>query len=194
MDKEFYIPKPEELAAQSTKNHQGRGEEALSPEEAKRVIEILKGDSDQCYKHYEELMNTTAEGETIDENRKGIARELARMNLPINIYTQWYWKIDLHNLMHFLMLRADSHAQYEIRVFAEAMLDVVKRWVPVTYNAFLDHRANATTISGKGMEVVKRMIRGETVSQEDSGMSKREYTELMSKLEEEKSRILLPSG
>jgi thymidylate synthase (FAD) len=185
MDKEFYIPKPEELAAQSTKNHQGRGEESLSAEETARVIEILKGDSDQCYKHYEELMNTTADGEIIDPERKGIARELARMNLPINIYTQWYWKIDLHNLMHFLLLRADSHAQYEIRVFAQAMLDVVKSWVPTTYAAFMDHRVNATAISGKGMEVVKRMIKGEKVTQESSGMSKREWTELMAELEQD---------
>lgn len=183
LDKEFYIPKPEELAAQSVKNHQGRGEEALSEEEALRVIEILKGDSDQCYAHYEELMNTSASGETIDPSRKGIARELARMNLPINIYTQWYWKIDLHNLMHFLFLRADSHAQYEIRVFAEAMLDVVKKWVPITYNAFMDHRVNSASISGKGMEVVRKMIKGEKVTQENSGMSKREWTELMAELE-----------
>lgn len=179
MDNEFYIPKIEDLAAQSTKNHQGRGEEALSKQEAARVIEILKGDSEQCYKHYEELMNTSADGTVINPDNKGIARELARMNLPINIYTQWYWKIDLHNLMHFLFLRADPHAQYEIRVFAQAMLDVVKAWVPVTYNAFIDHRVNATTISGKGMDVVKRMLNGENVVQEDSGMSKREWTELL---------------
>ena len=182
LDNEFYIPSPEQLAAQSTKNHQGRGEEALSNEEAQRVIEILKGDSEQCYKHYEELMNCTAEGNTIDHDKKGIARELARMNLPINIYTQWYWKIDLHNLMHFLFLRADIHAQYEIRVFAQAMLDIVKRWVPITYNAFIDHRVNATEISGKGMEVVKAMINGDFTDQQSSGMSKREWSELMEKL------------
>lgn len=183
LDKEFYIPKPEELAAQSSKNHQGRGEEALSEEEAARVIEILKGDADQCYAHYEELMNTYANGQTIDDNKKGIARELARMNLPINVYTQWYWKIDLHNLMHFLFLRADSHAQYEIRVFAQAMLDVVKKWVPITYDAFMDHRVNSVSISGKGIDVVKRMLKGEDVNQESSGMSKREWTELMAELE-----------
>jgi len=183
LEKEFYIPKPEELAAQSTKNHQGRSDEPLSEEEAARVVEILRGDSEQCYAHYEELMNTTANGDTIDENKKGIARELARMNLPINIYTQWYWKIDLHNLMHFLFLRADPHAQYEIRVFAEAMLDLVKRWVPNTYNAFIDHRVNATSISGKGMEVVKKLIKGENITQEESGMSKREWSELMAELD-----------
>lgn len=182
MDNEFYIPTPEALAAQSTKNHQGRGEEALSPEEAARVIEILKNDSQTCYGHYEELMNANSNGEVIDPSRKGIARELARMNLPINIYTQWYWKIDLHNLMHFLHLRADSHAQYEIRVFAQAMLDVVERWVPIAYNAFVDHRVNGVTISGKGMEVLKKKLKGEEVAQEESGMSKREWAELWEKL------------
>ena len=127
-------------------------------------------------------MNTKADGETIDPDKKGIARELARMNLPINVYTQWYWKIDLHNLMHFLYLRADSHAQYEIRVFAQTMLDIVKKWVPITYNAFMDHRANATEISGKALNVVKSLINGQEISQEESGMSKREWTELMTKL------------
>lgn len=183
LDKEFYIPEVHQLAAQSVKNHQGRGEEALSEEEAARVVEILKGDADHCYSHYEELMNCTADGETIDENKKGIARELARMNLPINIYTQWYWKIDLHNLMHFLFLRADPHAQYEIRVFAEAMLELVKRWVPITYDAFIDHRVNATAISGKGTDVIKKMLKGDKISQENSGMSKREWNELMESLE-----------
>jgi len=183
MDNEFYIPSPETLAAQSTKNHQGRGDEALSAEETARVLEIFKGDSETCYKHYEELMNANANGEVLDPNRKGIARELARMNLPINIYTQWYWKIDLHNLLHFLHLRADSHAQYEIRVFAQAMMDIVKAWVPIAHNAFVDHRVNAVTISGKGMEVLKKKLSGEEVTQENSGMSKREWLELMEKLD-----------
>jgi thymidylate synthase (FAD) len=182
LDKEFYIPNPEQLAAQSTINHQGRGEEKLTEEESRRVIEILKHDSEQCYSHYEELMNCRADGEVIDSNRKGIARELARINLPINIYTQWYWKIDLHNLMHFLFLRADSHAQYEIRIFAQTMLDIVKKWVPITYEAFMDHRVNATEISGKGLEVIKSMIDGKNIDQESSGMSQREWTELMAKL------------
>lgn len=189
LEKEFYIPSVEELAAQSSKNHQGRSDERLSDAEAARVIEILKGDADQCYQHYEELMNCSAEGNILDENRKGIARELARMNLPINIYTQWYWKIDLHNLMHFLHLRADAHAQYEIRVFAKAMLDVVQKWVPITYAAFMDHRAGATEISSKGMAVVKRMLNGENPAFENSGMSKREWDELMEKLEVKESAI-----
>lgn len=182
MDNEFYIPKPEELAAQSTKNHQGRSDEKLSDDEIARVIEILKGDSEQCYKHYQELMNADENGQILDENRKGIARELARMNLPINIYTQWYWKIDLHNLLHFLALRADSHAQYEIRVYAEAMLDVVKQWVPVAYGAFMDYRANATSVSQQGMTIIRRMLNGEEVTQESSGLGKREWDELIAEL------------
>ena len=185
LDKEFYIPEVEQLAAQSSKNHQGRGEENLSQEEAQRVIEILRGDADQCYEHYQELMNENAAGETLNPNRKGIARELARMNLPVNIYTQWYWKIDLHNLMHFLHLRADDHAQYEIRVFAQAMLDVMKRWVPITYDAFMDHRVNAVQVSGKGLRALKEMLKGKQIAPEESGMSKREWNELMATLEVE---------
>jgi thymidylate synthase (FAD) len=130
-------------------------------------------------------MNSTESGEVLDESREGNARELARMNLPINVYTQWYWKIDLHNLLHFLRLRADEHAQYEIRVFAQAMLDIVKRWVPVTYDAFMDHRVNATAISGKGTDVVKRLLKGQDVTHQESGMSKREWNELMISLERE---------
>lgn len=183
MDNEFYIPTTEQLAAQSTKNHQGRGEESLSDEEAKRVIEILQNDSEQSYAHYQELMNVDSNGDVIDQNKKGIARELARMNLPINIYTQWYWKIDLHNLMHFLYLRADSHAQYEIREYANAMLDIVKKWVPVTYKAFNDYRVNANEISEQGMNVIRSLLRGEKISQENSGLNKREWAELMNNLE-----------
>lgn len=183
LDREFYIPSIENLAAQSVKNHQGRSDEALSTSEAKRVVEILQGDADNCYNHYQELMNVDDEGKIIDENRKGIARELARMNLPINIYTQWYWKIDLHNLLHFLHLRADSHAQYEIRVFAEKMLDIVKQWVPITYQAFMDYRVNSENISSVGLDIIKKMINGQKVSQEDSGLSKREWQELMISLD-----------
>ncbi len=183
LDKEFYIPTPEQLAPQSKKNHQGRAEgEPLSPEESARVLEILKGDADQCYSHYEELMNSDKEGKPLDDSRQGIARELARMNLPMNIYTQWYWKIDLHNLMHFLMLRADTHAQYEIRAYAEAMLDVTRRWVPFACEAFVDHRLRGIHLSGKGMEVMKRLLGGEAVTLETSGMSKREWDELREKL------------
>lgn len=183
LDREFYIPSVETLASQSFKNHQGRSDEALSDEEAKRVIQILKGDSDNCYNHYQELMNVDDKGEIIDANRKGIARELARMNLPINIYTQWYWKIDLHNLLHFLHLRADSHAQYEIRVFAEKMLDIVKKWVPITYQAFMDYTVNSQNLSAKSLEVVKNLIKGKEVNLDTSGLTNREWQELMNFLD-----------
>ncbi|PZP86387.1 MAG: FAD-dependent thymidylate synthase [Azospirillum brasilense] len=183
MDKEFYIPTPEMLSPQSKKNHQGRAEgTALSPEESARVLEILKGDSERVYGHYEELMNATNDGNVIDVERSGIARELARMNLTMNYYTQWYWKIDLHNLMHFLMLRADSHAQYEIRAYADAMIDVVKKWVPFAHEAFEEHRLHGTRLSRSGMGVVKRMIAGEKVTQETSGLTKREWDELQTSL------------
>lgn len=182
LDKEFYIPDLTQLAPQSKQNHQGRSTEALSGAEAARVLEILKSDSLQCYDHYEELMNCDAAGNVLDEGKTGIARELARMNLTMNYYTQWYWKIDLHNLMHFLMLRADPHAQYEIRVYAEAMLDVVKQWVPFAYEAFEEHRLHGSRLSRSGLAVVKRMIAGEKVTQETSGLTKREWAELQTTL------------
>lgn len=178
MDKEFYMPQAEHLAAQSVSNRQGRGD-VLEGTEAARALEILKADAVNAYQHYEELMNCTEEGVVLDEKKQGLARELARMNLPVNFYTQWYWKVDLHNLMHFLALRADPHAQYEIRVYAEAMIDILKKWLPLTYEAFQDYRMGAAEISAKGLDIIRRMIKGEKVSLEDSGLSKREWEELM---------------
>lgn len=176
MDKEFYIPQPEHLAAQSQTNRQGRGE-VLEGEQAKRVLEILKADSVNAYAHYEEMMNCDEEGNVFNPEKSGLARELARMNLPVNFYTQWYWKIDLHNLMHFLSLRADSHAQFEIRAYANVMLDVLKAWLPITYQAFMDYNMGGANISAKGLEAIRRMIAGEKVTQETSGMSKGEWRE-----------------
>lgn len=183
MDKEFYVPATEQLASQSRLNHQGRGD-VLEGEEAQRVLQLLKQDSMQAYGHYEEMLNLDADGKVLDESKSGLARELARMNLSLNFYTQWYWKIDLHNLLHFLALRADSHAQYEIRVYAEAMLDVLKAWVPITYAAFMDYRVGGANLSAKGLAIVKLLIAGEKVSQEQSGMSKGEWRELMAVLEQ----------
>ncbi len=178
MDKEFYMPKQEHLAAQSTQNHQGRGD-VLTGTEAERALEILKNDAVNAYGHYEELLNGNEDGDVFDENKQGLARELARMNLPVNYYTQWYWKIDLHNLMHFLALRADAHAQYEIRVYAEVMLDLFQKWLPITYKAFMDYRVGGAEISAKGLDIIRRMIAGEKVTQETSSMSKGEWRELM---------------
>ena len=168
LDREFYIPDPSHLAAQSRSNAQGRGD-PLSGPEAARVLALLRDDAARAYDHYEAMLST--------ENQQGLARELARMNLPANIYTQWYWKIDLHNLFHFLRLRADPHAQYEIRAYAEALCDVVRDWVPAAWDAFEDYRLNAVQFSGKGMQALRRMLRGETVTREDVGMSSGEWRE-----------------
>ncbi|MGV6811611.1 MAG: FAD-dependent thymidylate synthase [Brevirhabdus sp.] len=168
LDREFYIPAPEQLAAQSVINNQGRGE-ALSGGEAARVLEYLKNDAARCYDHYEEMIG--------QEDQQGLARELARMNLPANIYTQWYWKVDLHNLLHFLRLRADAHAQYEIRVYAEEICKLVADWVPATYGAFEDYRMGGANLSGKALACIRAMLKGEEVTQESSGMSKGEWRE-----------------
>jgi thymidylate synthase (FAD) len=188
LDNEFYVPAPEHLAAQSTANRQGRGA-VLQGAEAERVLGLLREDSARNYDHYVEMLNEGEDGSLLDEGRAGLARELARMNLSLNFYTQWYWKVDLHNLLHFLSLRADAHAQYEIRAYAEAMLEVVKRWVPITYEAFLQHRLHAVTLSAAALAVVKRLIAGEPVTAETSGLGKREWRELMAVLAREYARV-----
>jgi len=174
LDREFYIPEPDALAAQSAVNNQGRGE-ALSGREAERVLEYLKGDAARCYDHYEEMI--------ADEGQQGLARELARMNLPANIYTQWYWKVDLHNLLHFLRLRADAHAQYEIRVYADEICKLVADWVPAAYSAFEDYRMGGANLSAKALECIRQMLKGEEVTQESSGMSKGEWREFRALLD-----------
>jgi len=178
LDKEFYIPAKEQLSAQATNNRQGRGE-LITGQQADEVLKILKDDAVRTYENYEKMLNERFDGTIIDEKKSGLARELARMNLTLNSYTQWYWKTDLLNLMNFLFLRGDSHAQYEIRVYAEKMLDTVKKWVPITHAAFLDYRVGAAHLSSKGLKIVKSMINGNKVSYEDSGLSKREWNELM---------------
>jgi len=181
LDKEYYVPAPEYLATQSSANRQGRGE-LLSGAEAERVLTILREDAERCYGHYEEMLNEDRGDGRPDPERDGLARELARMNLTLATYTQWYWKIDLHNLLHFLSLRADDHAQHEIRVYADAMLETVRRWVPLTHSAFLDYRLGAVSLSANGLAVVRRLIDGETVEQPGSGLSPREWRELMAAL------------
>ena len=182
LDKEFYLPAKEQLAAQSQSNRQGRGD-VLQGKQAEDVLNILKDDATRTYDNYEKLLNERFDGTKIDENKVGLARELARMNLTLNTYTQWYWKTDLLNLLNFLFLRADNHAQYEIRVYADKMLETVKKWVPITYQAFMDYRIGAAEISSKGLKVIKSMISGKNVGQEESGLSKREWNELMEKLD-----------
>jgi len=182
LDNEFYIPAPEHLAAQAVTNRQGRGA-VIAGEKARRVLDLLREDSERAYAGYAELLNEDEAGAPIDPKWPGLARELARMNLSLNFYTQWYWKIDLYNLMHFLALRADAHAQYEIRAYAEAMLGTMQRWVPLAHAAFLEYRMNGASISATGLQVIRRMLTGEQVEQKDGGLSPREWRELMAVLD-----------
>ena len=175
LDREFYIPEPDALAAQSVVNNQGRGE-ALSGAEAERVLRYLRDDAARCYDHYEEMISS--------DDQQGLARELARMNLPANIYTQWYWKVDLHNLLHFLRLRADAHAQYEIRVYADEICKIVADWVPFAFSAFEDYRMGGATLSSKALDCVRRLIKGEDVTQASSGMSAGEWREFRNVLDQ----------
>ena len=170
LDEEFYLPDPAHLAVQATNNKQGRGE-ALDAGAAAAVLDLLKREALGAYGAYEALR----EGH-------GLARELARMALPVSWYTQWYWKIDLHNLLHFLALRQDAHAQYEIRAYADVIGEIVAAWVPHSHAAFVDYRQQAFTLSRPALDVVRRLLRGEAVTQPDSGLSKREWEELAAAL------------
>ncbi len=178
MDKEFYVPSRENLAAQSTNNRQGRGA-LINGIQADNILKILKEDAERNYQHYEEMLNEKYDGTIIDDKKQGLARELARMNLTLNSYTQWYWKTDLLNLLNFLALRADSHAQFEIREYADVMMNTVKKWVPISYDAFIDYRVGGMELSAKGKIVIQKMIKGEKCDIESSGLSKREWNELM---------------
>ncbi|WP_353275917.1 FAD-dependent thymidylate synthase [Wolbachia endosymbiont (group A) of Pipizella viduata] len=172
LDNEFYIPKPEQIAKQSDNNKQGSGE-AFDPDTSKEIIDSLTNDSNLVYSHYEKFIE------------QGLAREIARTNLTLNYYTQFYWKIDLHNLLHFLKLRADKHAQYEIRVYAEVMLDIIKKWVPLAYNAFVEYCLESACISRTGLEIIRKLIKRENVTREESNIGKREWDELMSILDKQ---------
>jgi thymidylate synthase (FAD) len=154
----------------------------IEGEAARRVLDLLRADAERAYAGYAELLNEDETGAPRDPSWPGLARELARMNLSLNFYTQWYWKTDLHNLLHFLSLRADPHAQYEIRAYADTMLETVKRWTPTAYAAFLEYRMNAALISATGLAVIRRLLAGEPVDQPSSGLSAREWRELMALL------------
>lgn len=182
LDREFYIPAAEQLADQSRINRQGRGSR-ITATQSEAVLKLLRADAEHCYRHYVEMLNEDDDGKPIDPDRPALARELARINLTLNTYTQWYWKIDAHNLMHFLQLRADLHAQYEIRVYADVMLQIFQRWMPHTYLAFLEYRMNGVQISATELKVIQKMLAGESVKQEVSGLTKREWRELIEKLQ-----------
>lgn len=181
LDKEFYIPAPEQLAVQSASNRQGRGN-ILAPDENARVIALLKADAEHVYKSYTDMLNQDENGEPLDPSKDGLARELARMNLTLNYYTQWYWKIDLHNLFHFVRLRADSHAQYEIRVYADVLLDILQKWVPTAFAAFKEYRLGGVQLSATAWQIIKKQLAGETITEATSGLGKREWSELQALL------------
>lgn len=180
LDREFYIPNAEQIAPQSSINRQGRAS-AVEADAADAVRALLREEADRSYENYIWMLNE--EGDAHDPARPGVARELARIGLSLNTYTQWYWKVDLHNLLRFLRLRADPHAQYEIRVYADVILDIIQRWVPITHEAFLEYQMNAFSLSAKGLDLVRRALAGEQLSFEKSGLSRREWDELDAKLE-----------
>lgn len=167
MEKEYYIPEAEHIAIQSTDNKQGRSEK-LPDAKAKAIQQKMKTHTEDSFAYYNALL----------EGDDAIARELARTVLPVNVYTQLYWKIDVHNLLHFLSLRAHPHAQYEIRVYAEAMLAILKQWMPLTHEAFIDYTMQAKVLSRMAIDVLNRRLQGEPVTQETSNLSKREWQEL----------------
>lgn len=177
LDGEFYIPSPDQLAAQSATNRQGR-DAVLSGSEAHEVLRLLRDDAARSYEHYGWMLNDGTAGQAIDEDRLGLARELARIGLSLSTYTQWYWKTDLHNLLRFLRLRADSHAQFEIRAYAEAMMDIVRQWTPLSHAAFMEHQMNAVTFSASAVAAIRRMLSGESVDAKNSGLPRREWDDL----------------
>ena len=181
LDKEFYIPEEKNLAVQSKLNKQGRGD-ILSPKDSEEALFLLKRDAEKSYETYEYLLNENPEGDIVDKNRDGLSRELARINLTLNTYTQWYWKTNLHNLMNFIFLRADSHAQYEIRVYADIIYKIMESWVPITAEAFKSYRSGSVELSAEAMQVVRNMLDGQQVDQKTSGLSIREWTELLNHL------------
>ena len=183
LDKEFYVPAADQLAVQSSINNQGRGE-AINRNDAEKILDLMKSDAAQAFNSYEQLINSDADGKPVDAERPALARELARIGLPLSTYTQWYWKTDLHNLFHFMALRADSHAQYEIRVYADVIRDIANRWVPLASKAFEDYRLHGVELSSDAIEVVRRRLRGENVERETTGLSLREWRELQDLLGE----------
>jgi thymidylate synthase (FAD) len=182
MDPEFYVPGAEQLGAQSASNRQGRGE-AVSPARAEEVRTLLRTRAEQAYAEYEAMLGGSDAAATTGEQREatgaaeGIARELARIHLPVSGYTQWYWKIDLHNLLRFIALRADAHAQYEIQVYAQALADLTRRWVPDVYEAFVDYQMEGASLSRMEIAALRALLAGETPDLAALGMSAREQAE-----------------
>lgn len=154
MKDEFYVPAPEHIRPQSESNKQGRSDERFSPEVEQQVIDLFREEQAEIYKNYNRLLDLN------------VARELARNNLPLSLYTEWYWQIDLHNLFHFLRLRLDPHAQYEIRAYAEAMAQCAKAVAPIAYEAFEEHILGSVTFSKAESEALAALLGGRPVQLE----------------------------
>ena len=182
LDDDLYVPEAGAVGVQSQDNRQGRGA-SFSAEEAEEVRQTIQTTGQEAFRAYHAMLNDDGTGQPVVEGKAGVARELARVVLPLSAYTQWYWKIDLHNLLHFVALRQDSHAQAEIRAYADVLADIIRRWVPATFEAFTDYRVNALELSGPAREILKRMLAGEKVTAETSGLSGREWRELMQSLD-----------
>jgi thymidylate synthase (FAD) len=163
LDQEFYLPPVEAIARQSTDNKQGRAE-VLPLEQARAVRALLERDALAGWETYRQLLSD-----------HDLARELARVGLGLHTYTQWYWKVDLHNLLHFLALRLDPHAQMEIRAYAEVIGQMVADWVPWTWEAFQDFRLNAVTLSKGEVAVLRDLLAGRAPDLESAGLSQREW-------------------
>jgi len=176
LEDEFYIPKIANLAEQSSSNKQGRGKK-INEDLAAKIIKILKDDSTRCYNNYLWMLNEN-NTKGYDETRDSLSRELARINLTLNTYTEWYWKIDLHNFMHFLSLRADHHSQFEIRAYADVLIKILKKWVPITYKAFCSYMLNSAELSQEALQVIKELIKGKKVNKDSTGLTNREWEEL----------------
>jgi thymidylate synthase (FAD) len=170
LDEQAYLPASEAVQAQSVSNRQGRGE-VLADTHAAEVIGVMEANARRSYQDYLGLL-----GE--EDGSVGVARELARAVLPVSFYTQWYWKADLHNLLRFLELRMDAHAQWEIRQYADVVGSIVEQWVPHTWQAFRDYRLDRLELSSAAAEVVRRWTTGGTVEREETGLSQREWSDL----------------
>lgn len=177
LEDESYTPDGDAVAAQSASNRQGRGE-ALQGEQARAASETMTRSARRAYEDYRYLLNEGPEGAPLRAGEPSLARELARSVLPVSFYTQWYWKCDLHNLLRFLQLRMDKHAQWEIRQYADVIAQIVKKWVPLSWEAFRDYQLESQQLSAQATAVVQRWIAGETVAADRSGLSPREWRDL----------------
>ncbi|WP_245454498.1 FAD-dependent thymidylate synthase [Bradyrhizobium sp. RP6] len=181
LDNEFYLPDAIQVSKQSDSNKQGRGN-PLESRTAFKVREMMANEAAQAFGIYNQML-TGLGGSQSSLDQEAVSRELARVVLPLSTYTQWYWKIDLHNLLHFLELRTDPHAQFEIRVYADRILEIVKQWVPLTYRAFVEHRLEGARLSGTAVRYLSRLLAGEVLNQEQSGLSKREWRRIQEKFQ-----------